>query len=139
MKSKTILYGIILFVLVLVVWIGLDTFSQPGIKDLKGIYSEIASYRNENNTGPIVRIYAVHTPDTLWQEMEAFGNFMPHTKYGKTLVFFFSDLQQTPEQVNPSPPHFGEQYEKYCIGKYEKSAMGETSMIKYPFNKRNSR
>lgn len=136
MKSKTIVYGIILIVLVLIIWIGMDTFSQPGIRDLEGTYSEVASYRNENNTGPILRIYAVHAADTLWRDMEAYGNFMPHTKYGNTKVYFFSDPGETPPQVNPEPPHFGEQYEKYCMAIYEKSAMGETSFTQYPFRQK---
>lgn len=133
MKSQYLIYGITLIVLVLIIWIGMDTFSQPGISDLKGTYSERATYRNENNTGPIIRIYAVYAADTLWEDMKAYGNYMPHTKYGNTKVFFFSDPSQTPEKLNPDSPHFGEAYRNYCIGKYEKSSMGETSMTKYPF------
>lgn len=133
MKSKYIIYSIAVLVIVLVFWIGADTFTQPGISDLKGTYSEVSTYRNENNTGPVIRIYAVYTADTLWEDMEAYGNFMPHTKYGNTKVFFFSDPEQTPKEVFPDEPYFDPQYQSYCVGKYEKSAMGETNMLQFPF------
>ena len=133
MKNKSIIYGIVLVVMAMVVWIGMDTFTQPGIGDLKGTYSEISTYRNENNTGPVLRIYAVYTADTLWEDMEAYGNFMPHTKYGNTKVFFFSDINHTPKEVVPDAPHFDAQYGRYCIGKYEKTAMGEVGLVKFPF------
>ncbi|MEX2594748.1 MAG: hypothetical protein WD426_18420 [Anditalea sp.] len=133
MKTQYLIYGIIIAVIFIIVWIGMDTFTQPGISDLKGTYSEAAFYRNENNTGPVTRIYTVYAADTLWEDMEAYGNFMPHTKYGNTKVFFFSDLEQTPKEIVPEVPHFDAEYESYCIGKYEKSAMGEVSVIKFPF------
>lgn len=133
MKMQFLLYGIILAVILIIIWIGTETFTQPGISDLKGTYSEVASFRNENNTGPITRIYAVYTADTLWEDMESYGNFMPHTKYGNTKVFFFSDPENTPKRLVPEPPHFDPKHQNYCIGKYEKSAMGEVSMKKFPF------
>jgi hypothetical protein len=133
MKSKNIIYGIIGLVVIMIVWILGDTFSQPGIADLEGDYKEMATYRNENNTGPVVRIYAVYAADTLWKDMEAYSNFMPHTKYGNTKVFFFSDPSQTPAEVFPEPPYFDQKYQAYCIAQYEKSAMGETNFLRFPF------
>lgn len=134
MKFKYIIYGVAVLVVGLVFWIGADTFTQPGISDLQGDYKEIATYRNENNTGPVVRVYAVHASDTLWSDMEAYGNFMPHTKYGNTKVFFFSGSGQTPLEVFPKPPYFDPKYQGNCIGRYEKSAMGETNMSRFPYN-----
>ena len=133
MKSKYLPYGIVLFVAVLIVWIGMDTFTQPGISDLKGDYTETGKYRNENNTGPVIRIYAVYAADTLWEDMEAYGNFMPHTKYGVTRVFFFSDPNYSPKEILPDPPYFDPEFEEYCLAEYIKSPMGEVSMNKYPF------
>ena len=133
MRTKHLIGIIILFVMVVVIWIGFDTFTQPGVSDLDGQYMEVSHYRNENNTGPVVRIYAVYTSDSLWADMEAYGNFMPHTKYGNTKVFFFKNLEQTPENVEPEPPYFDPKYQAFCIGKYEKTAMGQISMLKYPF------
>jgi hypothetical protein len=134
MKQKTIFYILTVVVVIIIVWIGKDTFSQPTVGDLSGEYAEMAKYRNENNTGPVIRVYAVHTSDTLWNEMEEYGNFMPHTKYGNTKVFFFSDAEQTPSEVQPSEPHFERALEPYCIAVYEKSAMGEVSFRRQPFS-----
>lgn len=133
MKSKNIIYVIVVLVIIMIVWILGDTFTQPGIADLEGDYKEVATYRNENNTGPVVRIYAVYAADTLWEDMEAYGNFMPHTKYGNTKVFFFSDPAQTPPEVFPDPPYFDQKYQEHCVAQYEKSAMGETNFLRFPF------
>ena len=133
MKSKYIIYSIAVIVIVLVFWIGAVTFTQPGITDLQGSYTEVSTYRNENNTGPVIRIYSVYAADTLWEDMEAYGNFMPHNKYGNTKVFFFSDSAQTPKELFPEEPYFDPAYQAYCVGKYEKSAMGETNMLRFPF------
>lgn len=88
MKTKNIIYLLATLVGVLLMVIVYQSLSQPGINDLVGEYTEIAVYRNENNTGPVVRIFAVYTKDELWDDMRAYGDFMPHTKYGNTKVFF---------------------------------------------------
>jgi|SRR5690606_40126689 len=133
MKANYLIYSIFLIVVVLIIWIGMDTFSQPGISDLKGNYSEVSKFRNENNTGPVIRVYAVYAADSLWEDMEAYGNYMPHTKYGVTRVFFFSNLSHTPREVGPDPPYFDKEYQMYCMAEYVKSPMGGVSMKKYPF------
>ncbi|NHE58285.1 hypothetical protein [Cyclobacterium plantarum] len=108
------------------------SLSQPGVSDLKGDYRELAKYRNENNTGPVVRVFAVYTSDRLWEDMRAYGNFMPHTKYGNTRVFFFDqDLKDI--RLSPEPPHFDPEFRKSCVAKYEKSAMGQVSFQQFPF------
>ena len=66
-----------------------DSFSQRGMKDLKGNFKEVNFYRNEQNTGPVVRIYTVTIADTIWDEMETYGDYMPYTKYGNTKVYYF--------------------------------------------------
>jgi len=134
MKTKTIIYLFAAFVLIMIIYIMKDTFSQPTVDDLEGDFKEMAHYRNENNTGPIVRLYAVSTADTLWQEMENYGNMMPHTKYGNTKVYFFANEGDTPSDISPVQPYFGEHYQPNCLAKYEKSAMGEVSFRRYPFS-----
>ena len=131
MKLKHIL---IILTLVLVAWFMYDSLSQPGPPDLKGDFKEVAFYRNENNTGPIIRIYAVTTSDTLWQEMKAYGNYMPHTKYGNTKVYFFSNKKPAPKQLTPANPNFPAHYQQQVLAVYEKDAMGQVSVRKYPFN-----
>lgn len=134
MKTNKMIYFFAAFVLIIIVYIAKDTFTQPTVSDLQGGYVEQAFYRNENNTGPIIRLYAVSTADTLWQEMEDYGNMMPHTKYGNTKVYFFAEGTEAPSRISPDQPYFAEQYRPYCLAKYEKTAMGEVSFRKYPFN-----
>jgi len=126
-------YLIGLVVALLVIWFIADAVNEPGVQDLKGNFEEAAFYRNENNTGPIVRIYAVSLTDTLWQEMEQYGNFMPHTKYGNTRVYFFLQRQPVPEEVYPGEENFPAELQKYCLARYEKDAMGNVSFRKNPF------
>ncbi len=96
-------------------------------------FKEISKYRNPNNTGPIKRVYVVTVSDTLWQEMETYGKMMPHTKYGNTKVYFFSDKEGYPQKVVGTEPYFDFKYNDDCLGKFEKKAMGEEGFIRYPF------
>jgi hypothetical protein len=134
MSGKNLKYILITLSIVLVGWFIYDTFTLPGPQDLNGNFKEVTFYRNENNTGPIIRIYAVTTSDTLWQQMESYGNFMPHTKYGNTKVFFFSDNNPTPAKISPEGMIVPAQYQQDVLAVYEKDAMGQVSLIKYPFS-----
>jgi len=113
-------------------WFVFDSFSQPGVGDLEGNFQELATYRNENNTGPIVRVYAVAVADTLWRQMRQYGDFMPHTKYGNTKVYFFRQGQPAPSAVQPGAVNFDAQFDKYCLAKYEKEVMGGVTFQRYP-------
>lgn len=115
---------------VLIMW---SSLSQPGVKDLEGDFREEALYRNENNTGPIVRLYAVSLDDTLWQQMKQYGDFMPYTKYGTTKVFFFQNNAPVPKVLTPGAENIWDQYKPYCLAVYEKNNMGQVSFIRYPF------
>jgi hypothetical protein len=117
----------------LLTWFIADAINQPGVQDLKGDFQEVALYRNENNTGPIIRIYAVTVTDTLWQEMEQYGNYMPHTKYGNTKVYFFRKGSPAPSQLRPGQENFSPDLNAYCLARYEKDVMGNTSLKKFPF------
>jgi hypothetical protein len=133
MSNRFVFYALILAVVVIIVWIISDTLNQPGIVDLEGEFVETAFYRNENNTGPVVRIYAVYTPDTSWNAMKAYAAYMPHTKYGNTKVYFFNALENAPSQVSPDSPYFDELFKNYCTAFYEKSAMGQERFVQFPF------
>lgn len=117
----------------LIIWFIYDSFSQPGPQDLKGDFKEVAMYRNENNTGPIVRIYAVTVADTLWEEMQAYGDYMPHTKYGSTKVYFFLKENPAPDKVYPGDSNFAKEYRQHNVAVYEKDAMSQVSFRQYPF------
>ncbi|GHA71553.1 hypothetical protein [Pontibacter akesuensis] len=133
MSSKTTKFILIIVSAVLVAWFIYDTMSLPGVDDLEGDFKEVAMYRNENNTGPITRIYAVTVEDTLWQQMQAYGDFMPHTKYGNTKVYFFLGDQPAPTEVQPGQVNFEERFQENTVAKYEKDAMGQVSFVRYPF------
>ncbi|MBI0398622.1 hypothetical protein [Cyclobacterium marinum] len=132
MKTKNIIYLIAVMVGVLLVVIVYQSLNQPGVNDLNGDYTELAVYRNENNTGPVVRIFAVYTQDELWDDMRAYGDFMPHTKYGNTKVFFFNKALEGLE-LSPNSPYFPERFQEACLAVYEKTAMGGSSFKEYPF------
>lgn len=131
-KQRYVLIALTVAILSFILW---DSLSQPGVKDLRGRLTQVAFYRNEQNTGPIVRIYAVTVTDTLWNEMKQFGDYMPYNKYGNTKVYFFLSNRPFPVSVFPSEGNFDQQYRGNCIAKYEKDAMSQTSLVKNPFLK----
>lgn len=133
MSNRYPFYAIILIVGVVLFWIGKESLTQPGVGDLGLDFAEVSSFRNENNTGPVLRVYAVYASDTLWDEMRKYGEFMPHTKYGNTKVFFFDQINTTPTNVGPEEPFFDKSYQEHCLGIFEKSSMGQESFRKYPF------
>ena len=130
-KKQGLYIGVI--VVILVVWMLKDTFTQSGIKDLKGGFTEISTYRNENNTGPVQRIYAVQLIDTTVAQLIEYGNLMPHNKYGNTKVYFFLPNGNVPKILIPGDVNFEEQFNQYCFALYEKSAMGNFGLVKHPF------
>ncbi|RZL35778.1 hypothetical protein [Pedobacter aquatilis] len=134
MNKKTVSYILTIGILVLVGFIIKGTFNQPGIKDMKAGFKEITKYRNANNTGPVQRIYVVTVKDSIWKEMENYGNFMPHTKYGNTKVYFFMESANAPQSLQPGAVNFDVSFNKSCIALYEKSAMSQIAFNKYPFN-----
>ena len=113
-----------------IVW---NTITEPGIKDLKSEFKEVAFIRNEQNTGPVIRIYAVSLKTENWEEMEQYGNYMPHTKYGTTRIYFFLNNSDIPEELNFGDVNIPERYKKNCIAIYEKDGMSQSSIRKYPF------
>ncbi len=123
------------FILVIIGWMLKETFNQSGIEDLKGGFVEVAKYRNENNTGPVQRIYAVTVKDTADADLEAYGDLMPHNKYGNTKVYFFLAETAAPIALEPGDVNFDPRYNGNCFALYEKSAMGNTGLLKNPFVK----
>ena len=126
-------YILIAITAAIIMYIVYESLSQPAGKDLKGNFKELAFYRNEQNTGPVLRIYVVSVSDTLWKEMEVYGDYMPHNKYGNTKVYYFLEQKPAPGSLSPEDGSFDKQYHKNCIAKYEKGAMSQTVLVKYPF------
>jgi hypothetical protein len=113
-------------------WFVYDSLSQPTGQDLPGNFQEVASYRNENNTGPITRVFAVTVADTLWREMRQYGDLALYTKYGKTTIYFFRQGQPAPKTVQPGEVNFSPEFNKSCLAKYEKGVMSDVSFTRYP-------
>ncbi|WP_025143675.1 hypothetical protein [Pedobacter jeongneungensis] len=133
MKKKSLSYIIVAAVLILTFLIVRDTFNQPGVEDMKAGFTEIVKYRNANNTGPVQRIYVVTVKDSVWKEMEDYGNLMPHTKYGNTKVYFFMQNGNVPNTLQPGEVNFDPTFNKACIALYEKSAMSQVAFNKHPY------
>ena len=131
MKLNHKLYLGAVFVLVLIIW---NANSQPGVHDLEGGFEEVAMYRNENNTGPIERVYIVSVKDTLNAEMRAYGGFMLHTKFGNTKVYFFPKQGPIPNDVRGGQVNFNPEFDQHCLAKYEKNTSGLVSFERYTLN-----
>ena len=131
MKLNQKIFFAVVLVVGIMIWY---SFSQDGVGDLAGDFEEVTSYRNENNTGPIRRVYVVTVSDTLWTEMEAYGNYQLHTKFGNTKVLFFKKGSPIPESVKGSAPFFASKFNEFCLGMYEKNTSGLVRLSKYPFH-----
>ena len=112
-----------------------NVLNEPGISDLKGNFKEVAFTRNEQNSGPIIRIYAVTVAGKPWKEMEQYGNYMPHTKYGTTRIFFFPANKPYPSKVDLGDQNISETMEENCLAIYEKDGMGQVNLRLYPYAK----
>jgi hypothetical protein len=130
-KYKVYILAVSVLIIITIIW---NTLTEPGIKDLKSDFKEVAFIRNEQNTGPVIRIYAVSLKTENWEEMEKYGNYMPHTKYGTTRIYFFLSNGEIPEELNFGEVNIPERYKKNCIAIYEKDGMSQISIRKYPFN-----
>lgn len=126
--------NLLLLVLAIIIgYIVYDSTSQPTVADLQGGFREVAMYRNENNTGPIVRVYAVSVEDTLSKDMLKYGDLMPYTKYGTTTVYFFNAAKPFPNSLAASEPHFDPGFSPNCLAVYRKDANGQVSLDEKPF------
>lgn len=124
---------ILIFSLGLVAAMLWNALSEPGIKDLKGNFKEVAFIRNEQNSGPVIRIYAVSLDAENWKEMEQYGNYMPHTKYGTTRVLFYLNKQPYPVHLKYGDVNVEDPFKENCIALYEKDGMSQVSLTRYPY------
>ena len=106
-----------------------ESLSQPGLKAYEGKYEELAFLRNENNTGPVIRVYAIRALDEDRSWMKDFADALPHTKYGKTLVFFFTQELNQKIDLSPTEPYFPEEFKSLLLAQYEKTPMGESRFL----------
>jgi hypothetical protein len=129
-SSKVIYYILGLVIVIVVIMIAKESFIQPGLERFEGKYKTLGTYRNENNTGPVIRLFAVKSLDSDYLWMEEYGNSLPHTKYGRTIVFFFSDNLDQEVKLSPKAPHYKQSLQPFLIASYEKTPMGEIRFTK---------
>lgn len=125
-RNKLIFYLIGAVAVILIYQIINSSLSQPGLEQFEGKYEELGFFRNENNTGPVVRVYAIRALDTNPKWMADFAEAQPHTKYGKTLVFFFSPELNEKVILSPQEPFFPEEFQPFLLARFEKTPMGES-------------
>lgn len=128
MTKKRIGVGLVVVLIFIMVW---SSMSEPGINDLDTQFKEEFFVRNENNTGPVQRRYLVTVSDTIWNDLERFGNLMPYTKLGSTEVFFFRAGSNHPTKLNLKGEPFPKKYESALLAVYLKNTMGKVSLKKY--------
>ena len=128
MKLNQKLFLVVVIIVGLIIW---NANSQDGVNDLDGGFEEVTMYRNENNTGPIHRVYIVSVSDLKNAEMRAYGDFMLHTKFGNTKVYFFSKGDPIPIEVQGGDLNFSAEYNDYVQAKYEKNTSGLVSFERY--------
>jgi len=126
--NKRRMLGFGVAILLVLVFIFKDSFFLPDVESLKGQFQEITFVRNEQNTGPVIRLYVVSVARKENAQFEAYGDFMPHTKYGVTKVFFFDKNIPIPRTISENEPYFDTVRFK-PIAKYEKNPMGSTSVL----------
>lgn len=129
-NRKKVYIAIPLIITLLILW---NAFSQPGLNDFDTTFKEVDLYRNENNTGPVERIYLVTTNDSIWNEMERYSKLMPYSKLGTTKVYFFHQDHPFPTKALSGRVNFDERYNKYCLARYEKNSFGAESFSVFPF------
>jgi hypothetical protein len=105
-----------------------ESFSGKGVADYQDKFEEIGYFRNENNTGPIRRVYAFRTKEQDPEVLKSFANLLPHTKYGRTLVFFVAETWKKSVVLSPESPYFPELLRPHLFAKYEKTPMGEQQL-----------
>lgn len=130
MKTSRLIFWIIAAVVMgTVYYIVTESLSQPGLERFEGKISELGFYRNENNTGPVLRVYAAAALDADTSLMQEYGDAMPHTKYGKTIVFFLESKASNPISISSDSPYLGQELQSLVIATYTKSPMGESGVV----------
>jgi len=88
-------------------------------------FQEVASYRNPNNTGPVKRIYLVTVSEENHDEMRAYGDLQPHSKYGTTTIYFFPKGTKLPASISPADFPLAPELARTCLSRYRKLAQGQ--------------
>lgn len=127
-RPSTLIILLGITVLIVLGVIVTESFSEQGIAAYQDQFEEVGYYRNENNTGPVLRIYVYQTQVEDQEVLKSFADLLPHTKYGRTLVFFVHESVKAPVALSPESPHFPASMSPSIFAKYEKTPMGEQQL-----------
>ncbi|WKK75850.1 hypothetical protein QYS49_31310 [Marivirga salinae] len=125
-----------IILMISVVIVGLifySLFQSDNINSLEGDFEELAFERNENNTGPIHRVYVFSVEDTVWSEMKKHSDLLPHTKYGTTEVYYFLKEKISKSQLKLSLNGINQEAKSNCIAHSVKDGQSRINFKKYPF------
>jgi hypothetical protein len=124
----------LLFIGIIIVAMLLNMLLSENINTIEGGFEELAFVRNENNTGPVHRLYAYHVSDTLWGNIQKHADLLPHTKYGSTEVYYFiAPAKAEAIQLNLNDSKQSNFEREYCIAYLKKNGMGKLSFERFPF------
>lgn len=125
-----------IILMISVVVIGLifySLFESDTINSLEGNFQELAFERNENNTGPVKRVYAFSVEDTLWSEMKKHTDLLPHTKYGTTEVYYFLKDENLEVELKLDMKGISQEAKSKCIAYSIKDGQSRLIFKKSPF------
>lgn len=125
-RKKTVILSVLVFIS-LMMW---SALKEPGINDLAVDFKELDFVRNENNTGPVIRRYLVTVSDTIWADLERYGDLMPYTKLGSTEVFFFMEGAKLPASLSLHGIPFEARFHEQLLARYTKNNMGQITFKK---------
>lgn len=121
-KKRLIWFGIVLAAMLVIIFS--DSTFLTNAEKIRGGFTETAFSRNENNSGPVIRIYAVKVDSPAVADYEAYGNSMPHTEHGTTKIFFFGG--DAPTDLGLDAPHYDTaRYKAAWV--FQKNAVGKTT------------
>ena len=123
MKTNQIIF--LAIAIFLIGYISVESLSSGNLRQFEGKLEEMDFYRNENNTGPVLRIYSVKVIDADRAMMQDYAKQMPHNKYGRTMVFFFSNEIEEKVMIGPKDPYFDPVHNPFLLASFLKTPMSE--------------
>lgn len=123
-KKRWIWFGVVILIIVAIIIS--DSSLLKNSNKIRGGFTETAFKRNENNSGPVIRLYAVKVDSPLVADYDAYGNSMPHTEHGTTKIFYFDASKGSPHKISLEAPYYDTtQYQAVSI--FQKNAVGTVS------------
>ena len=112
----------------------IQMMNTDNIYSIEGNFQELSFARNENNTGPVMRLYAFSVEDTLWENMKQHADLLPHSKYGTTEVYYFlAEDEEAPIELNLKDSKESLFNKNMCLAYAKKDGMGRIKITRYPF------